>query len=77
MQDYSRRSFFKTTIMGTVGFSLLPFLQSFKGSNDTLRIGFIGLGQQTINLMNGFSNIQRVQIVAGAEIGSASWREIV
>ena len=68
MQDYSRRSFFKTTIMGTVGFSLLPFLQSFKGSNDTLRIGFIGLGQQTINLMNGFSNIPRVQIVAGADV---------
>ncbi len=68
MHDYSRRRFIKNTLFGAAGLSMLPFLQSFKGSNDTLRIGFIGLGKQAINLVNGFSKISRVQIVAGADV---------
>lgn len=40
-----------------------------KGSaNDKINIGFIGLGQQAINLMNGFITIPEVRIVAGCDI---------
>jgi len=54
---------------GAAGLATLPLLQSFSMSaNDTIRIGFIGLGQQAINLLNGFSKIEKVQIVAGADV---------
>jgi predicted dehydrogenase len=44
-------------------------MQSFTlGANDTIRLGIVGLGQQAINLMQGFSRIPGVQIVAGAEV---------
>lgn len=65
----SRRRFIRNTLIGSAGIATLPFLQSFKTSaNDTIRIGFIGLGQQAMNLLNGFSKIKGVQIVAGADV---------
>ena len=43
--------------------------KSKKGSaNDKINIGFIGLGQQAIHLMNGFITIPEVRIVAGCDI---------
>jgi predicted dehydrogenase len=68
MKDFSRRKFLQTTLVGTAGLTALPLLQSFRiSTNDTVRIGIIGLGQQAMNLMNGFSNIRGVQIIAGAD----------
>jgi predicted dehydrogenase len=47
----------------------MPVMQSFTlGANDTIRLGIVGLGQQAINLMRGFSRITGVQIVAGADV---------
>lgn len=69
MKNLSRRNFIKSTVAGAAGLTFLPMLQGFKFSpNNTIRIGFIGLGQQAINLFNGFSNIPGVQIVAGADV---------
>lgn len=68
MKNFSRRKFIQNTAIGAAGIATLPFLQSFVGANDTIRIGFIGLGQQAINLLNGFSRIPGVQIVAGADV---------
>lgn len=69
MKELSRRKFIHNTLIGATGLSALPLLQGFMpGVNDTIRIGFIGLGQQAINLLNGFSCIPRVQIVAGADV---------
>lgn len=68
MQNFSRRRFIQNTLMGAAGIASLPLLQSFSGANNTIRIGFIGLGQQAINLLNGFSRIPGVQIVAGADV---------
>ncbi|MEA1896659.1 MAG: Gfo/Idh/MocA family oxidoreductase [Bacteroidota bacterium] len=69
MTENSRRRFIRNTIIGSAGIATLPLLQSFKTSaNDTIRIGFIGLGQQAMNLLNGFSKIKGVQIVAGADV---------
>ena len=69
MKDLSRRGFIKSSLVGAAGLTLLPLLQGFKLSpNNTIRIGFIGLGQQGMNLFNGFSSIPGVQIVAGADV---------
>jgi predicted dehydrogenase len=68
MKNFSRRRFIKKTLVGAAGLASLPLLQSYSGANDTIRIGFIGLGQQAINLLNGFSRIPGVQIVAGADV---------
>jgi len=69
MKNISRRSFLNKTAVGAAGVASLPLLQSFNmAANDTLRIGFIGLGQQAMNLFGGFSRIRNVEIVAGADV---------
>lgn len=68
MKNFSRRRFIQSTAIGAAGIASLPLLQSFTGANDTVRIGFIGLGRQTMHLINGFSRIPRVQIVAGSDV---------
>ncbi len=68
MKDFSRRKFIRNTMAGAVGIAAFPLLKGFgMSANDTVRIGIIGLGQQAMNLMNGFSNIRGVQIIAGAD----------
>jgi len=69
MQNQSRRTFIRQTLVGTASIAALPLLQSFRaGANDTIRIGIIGLGQQAMNLMRGFSRIPGIEIVAGADV---------
>jgi len=69
MKDHSRRRFIKQTLLGTAGIAALPVLaKCTSGANDTIRIGIIGLGQQSMYLMSGFSRIPGVQIVAGADV---------
>ena len=64
MKHLSRRGFIKSSVTGAVGLTLLPMLQGFKFSpNNTVRIGFIGLGQQAVNCLMVFKNIAGVQIV--------------
>ena len=36
--------------------------------NDKINIGFIGLGQQAIHLVNGFLTIPEVRVIAGCDI---------
>jgi predicted dehydrogenase len=69
MKNISRRKFIQNTFVGAAGFTMLPFLQKIKTSpNDVVRLGFIGLGQQAMNLLNGMSRIPGVQVVAGADV---------
>lgn len=69
MKSNSRRRFIQNSLLGVTGLTVLPWAKSFAvGANDTIRIGFIGLGQQAMNLFNGFRNIRGVQIVAGADV---------
>ncbi|MGM0377405.1 MAG: Gfo/Idh/MocA family protein [Bacteroidota bacterium] len=69
MKNFSRRQFIQSTLVGAAGLAALPLFSSFRpGANDTIRIGFIGLGQQAINLLNGFGPIPGVKIVAGADV---------
>ncbi len=78
--NISRRNFLRLSALGTSAFILpsaanaleAPLFAPAKGkkgnANDKINIGFIGLGQQAINLMNGFITIPEVRIVAGADI---------
>jgi hypothetical protein len=43
MKNTSRRRFILNTAVGAAGIASLPFLQSFIGVNDTIRIGLLGL----------------------------------
>lgn len=73
----SRRKFIKSAAIGAVGVVMLPqFLASCKqnkkdadGTEDgVIRIGFIGLGQQAMYLLNGFIGIPDIQIIAGSDV---------
>ena len=69
MNSTSRRKFIKQTLFGAGSLAVLPVLSSCNlGANDTIRIGIIGLGQQAMNLMQGFARIEGVQVVAGADV---------
>ena len=69
MQSISRRKFTRTSLAGAAGLSLFPLAKSCKVPvNDVIRLGIIGLGRQTMYLMNGFRQIEGVQIVAGADV---------
>jgi predicted dehydrogenase len=69
MENYTRRKFLKTTVMGAAGLSVLPLMKGCTTPpSDTLRLGFIGLGRQTMYLMNGFHENSGLKIVAGADV---------
>ncbi len=69
MENLSRRNFIQRAAIGTAGLAAFPLIRSFGYSpNNTIRIGFIGLGQQANNLINGFNKVPGVQIVAGADV---------
>ena len=69
MKNFTRRRFIRTGITGMIGLSVLPMLKGCKvGANDTIRLGFIGLGRQTIYLVDGFNQIPGVKIVAGCDV---------
>ncbi len=69
MTTFSRKKFITTTMAGVAGLSILPLLKSCKTSaNDTIRIGIIGLGRQSVFLTEGFQQIPNVKIVAGADV---------
>jgi len=65
--NFSRRSFIQTTALGTAGMVILPGFRSFK-PNDTINLGFIGVGRQAMFLMNGFINIDGVKVLAASDV---------
>ncbi len=72
----TRRKFLKTAAMGAVGVAVFPqFVTSCKNKKaDTpvddgiIRLGFIGLGQQAMYLLNGYMGIEGVEVVAGCDV---------
>lgn len=74
---FSRRDFLKVSALGAAGALLMPSglaaaAKSKKNektaANDTINIGFIGLGQQAMHLLNGFITIDGVKVVAGCDV---------
>jgi predicted dehydrogenase len=70
----SRRKFLGTSAMGLAGVIILPSLgygkaKAFSGSDPKpVRLGFIGMGQQSMSLLYGFTQIPGVDVIAGADV---------
>ena len=64
----SRRNFIGTSLTGLAGLSLMPAIGFARGANDTVRLGFIGVGRQAMFLLNGFMSIPGVEVVAGSDV---------
>lgn len=71
----SRRKFIKTAAVGAIGVAMFPqFLASCKqnkaagSGEEVIRLGFIGLGRQSMYLLNGYLGIEGVQVVAGSDV---------
>ena len=69
----SRRSFFGTSVMGTAGFALLPGVVTSSQPKTSekpvdVRLGFIGMGRQSMFLLNGFIQIPGVEVLAGCDV---------
>lgn len=70
---FSRREFIGASAVGLAGVAILPSLNactsSTSSSDDTLKLGFIGLGRQAIGtLLPGFMQIPGVRVVAGCDV---------
>ena len=74
----ARRDFLKMSALGVAGATLIPSSiasaatltspAAAKSANDKLNLGFIGLGQQGMGLLNGFLKIDEVKVVAGCDV---------
>ena len=69
----NRRSFFGTSMMGAAGVALMPGIVTSCQTKPSepkadVRLGFIGMGRQSMFLMNGFIQIPGVEVVAGCDV---------
>ena len=73
-KGWSRRKFLNSTAVGMAGMMVIPKLSPVKGSlanaeaSGDVRLGFIGMGQQSMFLLNGFLQIPGVQVIAGCDV---------
>ena len=67
--NFSRRNFLKSSALGVAGVSLFPsIITSCKGGKDIINLGFIGVGQRAMTLLNAFIQIPGVRITAGCDV---------
>ena len=70
----NRRDFMKMSALGAAGTMIPSVMQAAsaapkkKSANDKINIAFIGLGQQAMNLLNGFIKLPDVRVVAGCDV---------
>jgi predicted dehydrogenase len=67
----SRRRFLGSAALGVAGVVVLPRLATSCKSapvNTDIRLGFIGMGQQSMFLLSGFLQIPGVQVLAGCDV---------
>ncbi|HET6558472.1 MAG TPA: Gfo/Idh/MocA family oxidoreductase, partial [Prolixibacteraceae bacterium] len=67
----SRRQFLGTAAVGMAGmamFSSLVGCNQKKEVDTDIKLGFIGMGQQAMFLMNGFLQIPGVKVIAGCDV---------
>jgi predicted dehydrogenase len=66
----SRRQFLNYGVAGMAGMMILPKLSTRekKPAGNDIRLGFIGMGQQSMFLLNGFLQIPGVQVLAGCDV---------
>ena len=78
----SRRHFLGTTALGLAGMAVIPALtsscQSKKpASLKEIRLGFIGLGRQSMFLLNGFMQVPGVRVMAGSDVYGVKCKRFV
>jgi len=69
-KGWSRRQFLAASAVGMAGLAIIPGINSFgqaPGDAD-IKLGFIGMGQQSMFLLSGFLKIPGVQVVAGCDV---------
>jgi predicted dehydrogenase len=69
-RTWSRRQFINSGITGIAGMMILPKIAS-SGKLPVvadIRLGFIGMGQQSMFLLNGFLQIPGVKVIAGCDV---------
>jgi predicted dehydrogenase len=66
----SRRHFLGTAAIGVAGAAMFSSLSACKQKvvDTDLKLGFIGMGRQSMFLMNGFLQIPGVKVVAGCDV---------
>jgi len=69
-KKFSRRQFINSSVLGMTGLFILPRISSAYSLQDkaTVRLAFIGLGQQAMFLLNGFLQISGVEVLAGCDV---------
>ncbi len=69
-KGWSRRQFLEASAIGMAGLAILPGIAGCKQpvADTDLKLGFIGLGQQAMFLLNGFLQIPGVKAVAGCDV---------
>jgi hypothetical protein len=69
-KKFSRRQFISSSAMGMAGLFVLPRIGSAPSREEqtAIRLGFIGLGQQSMSLLYGFNQIPGVEVVAGSAV---------
>jgi len=69
-KQWSRRQFINLTIGSAAGLAVIPHLTSCKTSlaDTDIKLGFIGLGRQSMFLLNGFMQVPGVKAVAGCDV---------
>jgi predicted dehydrogenase len=75
-QGWSRRKFLTASAVGMAGLAVIPGLNSCKtkklvgqaAGDKEITLGFIGMGQQSMNLLNGFIRIPGVKVLAGCDV---------
>jgi len=64
----SRRNFLGKSLAGMAGVTLMPSIYGFGSANESVRLGFIGMGRQSMFLLNGFMQVPGVEIMAGSDV---------
>jgi predicted dehydrogenase len=69
-KQWSRRQFINTAIAGVAGAAVIPQLVGCKTklADTDIRLGFIGMGRQSMFLLDGFLQIPGVEVVAGCDV---------
>ncbi len=67
-KEWSRRRFLGSAVVGVAGMAVIPQLITSCKSESVIRLGFIGLGQQAMFLLNGFLQIPGVKVMAGCDV---------
>jgi predicted dehydrogenase len=69
MKLWTRRNFLNTVVSGVAGVTIIPKLKGLSNpSVGDIRLGFIGMGRQSMFLLNGFIQIPGVVVVAGCDV---------